>query len=130
MSIHTVRSRKAVSRRLDRRNAKVEEVITAMALGAALHLHFSRHGNAVWMLTDGTYVDDEIARLVIQHPDIAGAGDSLFGDGLSQTWRYVEGRAADLSTAPTAATRCRWRACVASGVESSATALRAALCIG
>jgi hypothetical protein len=79
MTIHTVCSRKATARRLDRLNAKVEEVTTAMALGAALHLHFSRRGNAVWMLTDGTYVDDEIARLVTKHPDVVGAGDSLFG---------------------------------------------------
>jgi hypothetical protein len=41
----------------------------------------------MWSLSNGRRVDDEIARKVIQHSDIAGAGDALFSGALSQTYR-------------------------------------------
>jgi hypothetical protein len=88
--IHTVRERRLVARRLDRRNLKVEETIADMASGASLHLHFDWRRGAVWTLSDdGSQVDDEIARLVIQHLDVAAVGDILFAGTPSQTYRYI-----------------------------------------
>src|SRR5262249_33662688 len=92
--IHTVNERRDVARRLDRRNAEVERVVTDMAHGESLHLHFEgqrgrRRGRGpVWFLSGGLLIDPEIAKLVIAHPDVAPVGDSLFAGALSQTYRY------------------------------------------
>jgi hypothetical protein len=95
--IHTPASRRAVVRRLDRRNlrlvtthGRVEHVLSERARGAALHLSFDRRRGRCRQLTGGAAVDDTAAQLVIKHPDVAGVGDTLFpGFRLSQTYRYI-----------------------------------------
>jgi hypothetical protein len=94
MIIHTTRTRQAVARRLDRlsrRHLRVEEIVADMAMGVTLHRGLDQPKRAQWALSDGEVIDDEIARLVIKHGDIAGVGDTLFPEfgELSQTFRYV-----------------------------------------
>jgi hypothetical protein len=62
-----------------------------MAMGLALYRGLDYRKRVQWMLSDGEVIDDEIARLVIKHNDIAGVGDTLFPEfgELSQTFRYV-----------------------------------------
>jgi hypothetical protein len=58
--------------------------------GASLHLWFSRTG-PTWSLSDGSYVADEVAKLVIFNVSVVAVGDTLFpASGPSQTYRYVE----------------------------------------
>ena len=87
-SIPTVQSVVRTSRRLDRLNRKVEHVVELMRAGAALH---ATHGSKSmqWWLSTGIAVHGDVARLVTQHAEIVGVGDSLFGPNLSQTFRYV-----------------------------------------
>lgn len=40
-------------------------------------------------MSDGRYVAEAVARVVIAHERIAGVGDTLFADKTSQTWRYI-----------------------------------------
>ena len=94
MIIHTPRSRQAIARRLKRlnhRTLQVEKIIADMAAGCALHRGLDQRKQAQWVTSDGEVIDDEIARLVIAHGDIAGVGDTLFPEfgELSQTFRYV-----------------------------------------
>jgi hypothetical protein len=82
----------AQARRLDRLNSKVARVLASMRAGSALHLAYGSGGQADWRLSNGWPVSPEVARLVINHPTIVGAGDALpiVGEGLSQTWRYID----------------------------------------
>jgi hypothetical protein len=91
MIIPTPRSRQAIARRLKRLNHRIEEVIADMAMGVTLHRGLDRRKRVQWMLSDGEIIDDEIARLVINHSDIAGVGDTLFPEfgELSQTFHYI-----------------------------------------
>ncbi len=79
------------SSRQDHINKKAAAVVHAMRSGQALHLHHSRHG-ALWWLSGGKRVDDEIAQAVIKNPMIVGVGDALpLGTDIpAQTWRYAE----------------------------------------
>jgi hypothetical protein len=60
-----------------------------MMRGASLHLHYER-GRPLWRLSTGSFVADEIAKLVIAQPDIISAGDALFNGFPAQTWRWSE----------------------------------------
>ena len=77
------------SRRLDRLNDGVAAVLLAMRDGATLHLEFYETGPK-WRMSNGRYVTDAVARIVITNERVAGVGDTLFADGTSQTWRYAE----------------------------------------
>ena len=77
------------SRRLDRLNAAVAVVLDAMRNGATLHLEFYETGPK-WRMSTGRYVTDAVARIVIADKRVAGVGDTLFADGTSQTWRFIE----------------------------------------
>jgi len=35
-------------------------------------------------------INSEVAHLVVEHSNVAGVGDCLFGSELSQTFRYIE----------------------------------------
>ena len=89
-SSSTVKSLARQGAQLGRRQRAATSIIAAMRGGAALQLHFAASGPA-WMLTDGTRVHDEVAKLVINHPDIIGCGDGLFRGLVSQTFRYAAG---------------------------------------
>jgi hypothetical protein len=91
MTIHTPRSRQATARRLKRLNHRIEEVVADMAMGVTLHRSLDHRKRVQWVLSDGEVIDDEIARLVINHSDIASVGDTLFPEfsELSQAFRYV-----------------------------------------
>jgi hypothetical protein len=78
------------SRRLDRLNVAVGIVLQAMRNGATLHLEFHQQGPR-WRVSTGHYVTDAVARVVITNKRVSGVGDTLFADGTSQTWRFVEG---------------------------------------
>ena len=41
-------------------------------------------------MSNGRYVNDAVARIVITDKGVVGVGDTLFADGTSQTWRFVE----------------------------------------
>jgi hypothetical protein len=77
------------ARKLDRLNTRAAQVIDAMRGGTALQLEF-RYGAQRWRLSNGCEVRPEVARLVIQNPNVAGVGDALFANLMSQTFRYVE----------------------------------------
>jgi hypothetical protein len=76
------------SRCLDRRNAGVAVVLAAMRNGACLQLEFNPTGSR-WRMSNGKYVNVDVARTVIANKHVVGVGDSLFAGELSQTWRYV-----------------------------------------
>jgi putative hemolysin len=76
--------------RLDRLNAGAAAVLRAMRNGQALYLEFSP--GPKWRLSNGRYVNDETARIVIASKHVTGVGDTLFRDGLSQTYRLIENR--------------------------------------
>lgn len=87
----SVQQLKNQSRRVDRLNGKVADVLASMRSGSALHLAFGSVGQPTWRLSSGRYVDPEVARLVTNHRNVVGVGDALPLPGaLSQTWRYVE----------------------------------------
>ena len=73
MILHTVRSRPAITRRLDRRNVAVEMVVARMWEGMRLHLHYDKRRGDIWTLSaGGGEVNPEIAKLVIVHPGHCG----------------------------------------------------------
>jgi hypothetical protein len=85
MIIHSLTSRRRVSRRLDRLNANIAVTLEVMKSGAALHFGASR-----WWLSTGRSVDANVARAVIRNASVAGVGDALFSDVASQTYRYID----------------------------------------
>ena len=88
-SVPTTRELARQGRRLDRRNAKVERVLTCMQRGATLHCQFE-YGRPTWWLSDRSYVGEGIAKIVIADSRVVGVGDSLLVGIPSQTFRYVE----------------------------------------
>jgi hypothetical protein len=99
MTVHTPRSRRAVTQRLDRRNARakigaaeVKHIVTELASGKVLRQYFDRRKRC-WEVTGYGGISDELARQVIKHRDVVGVGDCLFPDieGSSQTYRYARG---------------------------------------
>jgi hypothetical protein len=90
VTVPTPSSVRATARRLDRRNARTAraaKVVAAMAGGLSLH----RFSHTQWALSNGEAIDAAIAREVIKHHDIIGAGDTLFHEfrELSQSFHHV-----------------------------------------
>jgi hypothetical protein len=83
-----------------------------MAAGLALHRGLDRWKRVQWVLSDGEVIDDEIARLVIGHSCITGAGDSLFPEigELSQTFQVRRSRNGGGAMKPV---ERKWPACEA-----------------
>jgi hypothetical protein len=92
VTIPTPSSRRVTAGHLSRRNPRVGGVVADMAGGLTLHRGLDRFRRVQWTLSDGEVVDDEVARLVIKHSHVVGAGDSLFPEleELSQTFRYID----------------------------------------
>jgi hypothetical protein len=76
-------------RRLDRNRASVARTLTAMQRGNTLYLSFER-GMRRWLLSDGTTITDEVAKVVIADHRVTNVGDALVKNMLGQTWRFVE----------------------------------------
>ena len=72
------------SRRLDRLNAAATTVLHAMRDGLALQAEFGVLGPR-WRLSNGRFVTGQVARIVINHPEIVGVGDALFVGATQQT---------------------------------------------
>jgi hypothetical protein len=70
------------SRRIDRINATVEGVLAAMKAGQCLHCEFGPRGSN-WKLSNGRYVADAVARVIIANPSVVG--DALWAGTTSQT---------------------------------------------
>jgi hypothetical protein len=77
------------ARKLDRLNVRASSVVAAMRRGATLHMRYEWYG-AVWWLSSGARVDEEVARIVTQDANVADVGDALFHDAVAQTWRWIE----------------------------------------
>jgi hypothetical protein len=67
---------------------KVDRVLRDMAAGHALHLTHAE-GGPIWRLSDGKRVTNSVAMLVVASVRVAGVGDSLFDQSLSQTFRWL-----------------------------------------
>jgi hypothetical protein len=86
--VHTAAELRRSTRRLNRRLSNVDQVLAAMKKGEELHLQYE-NGRAIWSLSGGRNVAAHVAALIMNNPSIAPAGDSLFPDSPSQTWRYT-----------------------------------------
>jgi hypothetical protein len=50
------------------------------------------HGRPAWHLSTGNLLPREVAEVLLHDPNVAGAGDTLFGDhATSQTFRWQSG---------------------------------------
>jgi hypothetical protein len=87
VTIHTRETLRAKHRRIKTRMESAALVLSAMQDGAALYLEFTRRGPR-WSLSSGRTVSDDTARLVTSSSSVVACGDCLFGDGLSQVWRW------------------------------------------
>jgi hypothetical protein len=76
-------------RLFDCRRRGAAAVLTKMQRGQSLYLSFER-GMRRWLLSDGTPVTDEVAKIIVSDHRVIGIGDSLFRNMASQTWRWVE----------------------------------------
>jgi len=71
--------------------AKLSDVLDALRNGAVLHLSLVK--KPTWELHDGAAIKTINTRTVqslLKRRAIVSAGDSLFPDIPSQTWRYAE----------------------------------------
>jgi hypothetical protein len=69
--------------------AKQPPRLTKLQWGQSLHLSFER-GMRRWLLSDGSTVPDEIAKIIVSDHRVIGTGDTLFRNMASQTWRWIE----------------------------------------
>ncbi len=72
---------------------KLDHILNALRGGATLHCSLAKKPS--WELHDGTTVTTVSAttvRAAMKRGVIAGAGDCLFDDVPSQTWRYSADR--------------------------------------
>jgi hypothetical protein len=77
------------SRRVDRLNRSVAIVMDAMRNGCTLHAEFCQAGLR-WRMSNGRFVSDEVAKIIIIDKRIVGVGDTLLPSVPSQTFRFVE----------------------------------------
>jgi hypothetical protein len=77
-------------RRLDRNRKGVTVVLAKMQRGQVLHLSFEQ-GTRRWLLSDGTYVSNELAMIVTADRRVQSVGDALFKNMPGQTWRWSDG---------------------------------------
>jgi hypothetical protein len=71
--------------------ARLSYVLNTMRNGAVLHLSLAK--KPTWELNNGitaVRVSSRTVQAALKRRAIVGAGDSLFADTLSQTWRYTE----------------------------------------
>jgi hypothetical protein len=88
MTTHTVASLRRGRRRVVSRLEKADHVLREMAAGNSLYLMHTKEG-PIWRLSNGKYVSNSIAKLVVASGSVVGVGDCLFRDAaLSQTWRW------------------------------------------
>jgi hypothetical protein len=88
MTIHSITSLRKGRRRVVSRLEKADSVLREMAAGNSLYLMHTQEGD-VWRLSNGKYVSDSIAKLVVASGSVVGVGDCLFRDeSLSQTFRW------------------------------------------
>ena len=73
-----------------RKMRDVGRVLVSMRGGQALHQHLDQYGRR-WTLTNGTFVNNEVAAVVVNHCDVIDCGDALFEGAPSQTYRYADG---------------------------------------
>ena len=89
MTVTTAKLR-ANARKLDRLNGEAARVLTTMQQrGEALHFELAWFG-AVWWLSGGGRIPDEVAQIVIRDARVASVGDVLFNDVPARTWRCIE----------------------------------------
>ena len=75
-------------RKLDRLNRTVAHVLRHMQDNdTALRLEFIFNEPA-WLLSDGSRVLDEVARVVVRDRHVVAVDRGLFRDGHGQAWRY------------------------------------------
>jgi len=86
-AIHTVASVTRDRRRLDRQRRAVSRALDAMRQSATLHLRHEPN-RPRWLLSNGWPVPEDVAAILINHPNVIGVGDSLYAGARSQTWRY------------------------------------------
>jgi hypothetical protein len=80
------------NQRQERLKAKADVVVKAMRMGQTLRRHHARRGTVWWLSGGGTCVDDEVAQLVVNDPNIIADSDALplGADIPAQTFRYVK----------------------------------------
>jgi hypothetical protein len=91
MPIQTLATIRRARARADRHRNGAARAIGKMRAGATLHLCFTNSG-PTWFLSDRTKVAPDIAKIITDDVNVAGAGDSLFPRslGVSQTFRWIE----------------------------------------
>jgi hypothetical protein len=89
IGVQTVGQLQRKHRRLDRNRNGAAAVLTKMQRGATLNLSFER-GARRWLLSDGTSVTDEVAKIVTLDHRVINVGDALFKGMPGQTFRYIE----------------------------------------
>ena len=68
--------------------ADAARALRALKNGASLQLFYER-GRPAWRLSTGKIITPEIAEVLTRDPNVAGAGDNLFGDcAASQTFTW------------------------------------------
>jgi hypothetical protein len=77
------------NRQLSRRSADASRVLSAMQAGACLHCSYER-GRAIWKLSTGIFITQEVANTVTNSPHVFDIDDSLFPGHPGQTWRYAQ----------------------------------------
>jgi hypothetical protein len=88
MAVHTVDSLRKSRRGIISRLEKADRVLREMRAGNSLYL-MRTAGGPIWRLSNGKYVSNTVAELVVASASVVGAGDCLFRDkALSQTFRW------------------------------------------
>jgi hypothetical protein len=87
--VQTARQLQRKHRRLDRNRKAATGVLTKLIRGESLNLSFER-GMRRWLLSDGTNVTDEVAKIITADHRVISVGDALFRNMPGQTWSYVE----------------------------------------
>jgi hypothetical protein len=89
VGVQTVGQLQRKHRRLDRNRRAAAVVLTKMQRGQSLNLSFE-WGMRRWLLSDGTSITDEVAKIVTADHRVLSVGDALFENMPGQTWRYVD----------------------------------------
>jgi len=75
--------------RLDALNVAVAKVRDAMRRGASLHCIY-RDGLPIWLLSSGSRVNGEVARILAADPNIVAVDLPLFAGSPPQTLRWCD----------------------------------------
>jgi hypothetical protein len=60
----------------------------AMRNGCTMHAEFGQAGLR-WRMSNGHFVSNEVAEIIITDKHVIGVGDTLFAGEPSQTWRFT-----------------------------------------